>query len=130
MTRSGYSDDCPHLGLYRSSVERALAGRRGQAFLTEALAALDALPERRLIADEFTDGADCCLLGAVALARGETLPNDAEPDELGARLGIAPSMAAELMYVNDEWPGPESDEQRFERVRGWLVAKLLRRGGS
>ena len=124
MTRSGYSDDCPHLGLYRAAVDRALAGRRGQAFLAEALAALDALPERRLIADEFTDGADCCLLGAVAQARGETLPDDAEPDQIAARFGIAPSLAAELMHINDEWPGPESDEQRFDRVRHWVVAHL------
>ena len=33
MSRSQYSCDCEHLELYRASVDRALHGKRGQAFV-------------------------------------------------------------------------------------------------
>lgn len=53
-------------GLWRANVRRALAGKRGQAALRELRAALDALPEKRLI-----EGALC----TVGLAdRIKTMP--------------------------------------------------------
>ena len=54
MSRSGYSDDCSgrELNLWRGAVESAIRGKRGQAFLREMLVALDAMPEKRLIAGE------------------------------------------------------------------------------
>ena len=103
MSRSGYSDDYGDddplaLGRWRAAVKSAMRGKRGQAFFREALAALDAMPDKRLIAGELVVdgqqcrfgetpdlivGADelcdrrgnphpmgsCCLLGAVAIAR-------------------------------------------------------------
>jgi len=47
MSRSGYSDDCDDqwsLICWRGAVKSAIRGKRGQAFLKEMLAALDALP--------------------------------------------------------------------------------------
>ena len=35
MSRSGYSDDCETMGLWRGAVERAIYGKRGQTFLRE-----------------------------------------------------------------------------------------------
>lgn len=52
MSRSGYVDDmCDQWALirYRGAVSSAIRGKRGQAFLREMLAALDAMPEKRLI---------------------------------------------------------------------------------
>lgn len=52
MSRSGYVDDmCDQWAMicYRGAVSSAIRGRRGQAFLREMLAALDAMPEKRLI---------------------------------------------------------------------------------
>lgn len=52
MSRSGYVDDCENLELYRATVERSIKGKRGQAFLRELAAAMDAMPEKVLIAEE------------------------------------------------------------------------------
>lgn len=53
MSRSGYSEDWDGENWtfirWRGAVKSALRGKRGQAFLREALAALDAMPEKRLI---------------------------------------------------------------------------------
>lgn len=103
MSRSGLSegDDYNRLaeGRWRAAVNSAMRGRRGQAFLREALAALDAMPDKRLIrehlmfdgwqpwwsgGEEIIVGGDMltdrngfpmpcgsvCLLGAVGQARG------------------------------------------------------------
>lgn len=56
MSRSGYSDDYDgdnwDLIRWRGAVTSAIRGKRGQAFLREALAALDAMPEKQLIAGD------------------------------------------------------------------------------
>lgn len=136
MSRSGYSDDFDgdHLNLYRANVDRAINGKRGQAFLRELIAALDALPEKKLIAESFAETNGVCALGSVARMRGvtEKLPDpemydDQEIGEHAARiLGIAECMAREIMYENDEvtiyW---ESEEQRWERIRGWAAAQTM-----
>ena len=52
MSRCGYSedfDDPLELGRWRGQVESALRGKRGQRFLRELIAALDALPQKRLV---------------------------------------------------------------------------------
>ena len=53
MSRSGYSDDCENLGLWRGAVEKSIKGKRGQAFLKEMLVALDSLPEKKLIENDY-----------------------------------------------------------------------------
>jgi len=141
MSRSGYSDDLgwSELNLYRANVDRALAGRRGQAFLREMLAAMDALPEKRLIAYYFHvkpedvkewGPKECgvCAIATVGLARGldmSDLRPETEPYWVAKRFGIAKPMAAEIEYINDEAnPSPETPEERFRRVRNWVVAQI------
>ena len=53
MSGSGYNDDCDGWALirWRGAVASAIRGRRGQAFLRDLLAALDAMPDKRLVAD-------------------------------------------------------------------------------
>ena len=66
MSRSGYSDDCDTWPLicWRGAVASALRGKRGQQFLIELRDALDAMPEKRLIAEQLQDGTGChCTLG-------------------------------------------------------------------
>lgn len=142
MSRSGYTDDygCDDntLFLYRGSVERAIRGKRGQALLRDLLAALDAMPEKRLISgcgvdaegDEVyfleRDG-EACALGALARKRGiDTSEIDAEnPDCVGAAFGIARSLAAEIEYENDEANYyPETPEERWQRMRTWIAAQI------
>lgn len=72
MSRSGYSEDgdCDFPELYRGRVARAIKGKRGQAFLRELAAAMDAMPEKRLIAGELVEGGECCTMGVICKARG------------------------------------------------------------
>ena len=73
MTRSGYSDDYDGWQLIkgRGMVASATRGKRGQQFFKDLVAALDALPEKVLIADDLqNDEGDVCALGAVGLKRG------------------------------------------------------------
>lgn len=136
MSRSGYTDhyDYDLSNLYRANVDRAIAGRRGQKFLRELIAALDALPEKKLIAESFAAGEGVCALGAVARERGVTnkLPDPELYDEweIGERaaavLGIARCMACEIMWENDGdfRTELETEEQRWSRVRNWAVQHL------
>jgi hypothetical protein len=99
-------------------------GKRGQAFLRETLAALDALPEKKLVTDELQAEGSFCTLGAVGRARGvEMGPIDPEDhDTVAATFGIADAMAREIMYYNDEaGPYAETPEARFLRMRDWLI---------
>lgn len=146
MSRSGYTDDYGDddplaMGRYRAAVASAMNGRRGQALLRELLAALDAMPEKRLEPGSFVQaGGGCCALGAVALARGmdvsdlEPQPSaeygwddDGEVDAaaVGARFDVAESMAREVMYMNDEavcWP--HGSVERFRYVRAWVESSI------
>ena len=138
MSRSGYTEDYdgdyPNaINLYRGAVKRAFKGKRGQAFLRELLAVLDAMPEKKLAANVWVEPSGAaCALGVVAQARGLTDkfeqfdPGDpSDTDYAGDLLGIAQSMARELVWINDDGFFRESDEGRWARVRamvkGWIT---------
>ena len=129
MSRSGYSDDCDGWALicWRGAVESALRGKRGQAFLRELSEALDALSEKRLIADNLERDGEVCAIGAVGRARGLDMSNldPYEPERLSEAFDIACAMAQEISWVNDE-SGiyNETPEERFQRVRRWVNEKL------
>lgn len=129
--RSGYTDDAENLELYRANVDRAIRGKRGQALLRDCLSALDAMPEKVLIPEEIVDaGGSVCLLGAGGRKRGVPDLDKLNPEDhatIGARLNVANCLVAECEYVNDE-AGPygknETPEERFVRVRKWLVKNI------
>lgn len=131
MSRSGYSDDCDdqwHAIMYRGAVTQAIRGRRGQAFLKEMLAAMDALPEHKLIADELiTRDGNVCAIGAVGKARGVDMSRlDVEcPSWVANVFGVATALVAEIVYMNDEavW-NKETPEQRFMRMRRWVESQI------
>lgn len=134
MSRSGYSDDCDdilQLGRWRGRVASAIRGKRGQAFLKELAAAMDAMPEKRLIANELvTESGEMCTLGVVCKARGLDVTGvDLEDTEaVGNLVGIASCMAAEIEHENDEhfdWTGKtETPEERWTRMRKWVATHL------
>lgn len=131
MSRSGYSDDIEHLdlGRWRGQVASAIRGKRGQAFLRELAAAMDAMPEKRLIANALiTPQGDCCTMGVICAARNISVGgiDETEPTEVGALLGIAPQLAAEIAYKNDEGGDTciENPEQRWRRMRQWVAKKI------
>jgi hypothetical protein len=138
MSRSGYSDDYDYdpwaMIRWRGAVTQALRGRRGQDFLREMLAALDALPEKKLITREFQDKNGCvCALGAVAKARGvempELDPDDEDPDfvsyQAKHKLNVTRALASEVMWHNDEVGSrKETPEERWVRVRKWIEKEI------
>lgn len=144
MSRSGYRDDCDQdwdFIMYRGAVASAMRGKRGQAFLKEMLAAMDGMEHKRLIAWELEEPVaevpcshwglfitgGVCAIGAVGEERGVNMadldPEDA--DNVAKIFGIAPAMAREIVWENDEaGPHKETPEQRFERMRKWISGMI------
>lgn len=129
MSRSGYHDDLDplELGRWRAQVRSAIRGKRGQAFLRELLAVLDAMPDKRLIAHDLRKNGEVCTLGAIGAARGVNL-EELDPEEhekLADTFGIAHQLVQEIEFWNDEWDySGETPERRWERMRKWVVEQL------
>ena len=127
MSRSGYSEDCNGWDLirWRGAVTSAMRGKRGRALLLELRDALDAMPEKVLIARELVDASGSfCTLGVIGQARGLPLA-DIDPedsDQVAKHFGIAPALAKEIVFENDEavWWFQETPEKRWERMREWV----------
>jgi hypothetical protein len=154
MSRSGYTDDCENLELWRGAVTRAITGKRGQALLRDLLAALDAMPEKTLAADSLvTADGDYCTLGVLGKARGMDLAalDPEDPDQVANAFGIARAMAQEIVYLNDEQDddyeyvyfevcGPlqwwkerhvsrrvqvaDGPARRWKRMRAWVASQI------
>lgn len=128
MSRSGYSCDYDEWALirWRGAVASAIRGRRGQEFLKEMLTALDELPEKKLIAHELEAQGSVCAIGAVGKRRGVDMSKlDPEDRETVAHtFGIAPAMAAEIVWMNDEVWHQETPEHRYERIRKWVKDQI------
>ncbi len=132
--RSGYSDeiDQKDLAMWRGRVASAMRGKRGQQLLRDCLAALDEMPEKRLVADQLVDGNDVCLLGAGGRKRGIADIDKIDPEEhdiLAGKFNVASCLIQEIEHVNDEdWTRNETPEHRFERMRRWLIENIATTG--
>ncbi len=112
MSRAGYNDDGDgdnwSLIRWRGAVASAIKGARGQALLRELAAAMDAMPEKVLIAGAAAADGCVCTLGVVAQARGLDLQaldadmQDWEWDSIAKQLGVSPALVREVMWENDE----------------------------
>lgn len=136
MSRSGYTDDCENIAMWRGRVASATRGKRGQGFFRALLAALDAMPEKRLIVNELEANGEVCAIGALGRARGIDMSSiDPEcPEQVAPLFDIAECLAQEVVYMNDEYidykyvDGKRVDytpEERWQKMRGW-VAKQIR----
>lgn len=132
MSRSGYSDDLDSWSLicWRGAVKSAIRGQRGQAVLRELLAALDAMPVKRLIAHDLQLDGQFCTLGVLGAKRGIAMqgidPYDRE--SIAERFDIAGALAAEIVFENDDngpWSGNETPEERWIRMRSWIDGHIL-----
>lgn len=143
MSRSGYSDDIEdnwrHI-CWRGAVASAIKGKRGQAMLIELRDALDAMPVKRLVANELQADGEFCTLGVLGAKRGMDLAS-LDPDcaeSVSAAFDIAEAMAREIVYENDEYGGdhqwvdgihkyaPETPEHRWQRMRAWIDSQIIR----
>ena len=137
--------------MWRGMVASATRGKRGQQFFKDLLSALDAMSEKRLIADLLEDGpaGEVCAIGALGRARGVDMRAlDPEcPEQVAPIFNIAECLAQEVVYMNDEYsryvhfelPGPPrypykahdwyrreiTPEERWQHMRDW-VSKQIR----
>lgn len=128
MSRSGYSDDYSSWDLirWRGAVKSAIRGKRGQAFMQEMATAMDAMPQKSLIAEELEQEGEVCALGSVGKSRGMDMSNiDVEdPDSVAHAFKIPLTLACEVMYMNDEGPSKETPEHRWTRIRAWIQKQI------
>lgn len=140
MSRSNYTDDYMEDdlagGRYRGMVASATRGKRGQQFFRDLLAALDAMPEKRLIVGELQqpDG-EVCAIGALGRARGIDMSqiDPEDPEQVAPPFNIAKCLAQEVVYMNDEWFDFEyfgnvridyTPEKRWAEMREWVSKQL------
>lgn len=130
MNRSGYSeeyDDNWTLIRWRGVVASSIRGKRGQAFLRELVEALDAMPEKRLIAHELRQDGEVCALGSVGAKRGIDLESIDPEDHatLSRVFNVAEPLIQEVEYMNDEgaWYNA-TPEQRWQSMRAWAVEHI------
>lgn len=130
MSRSGYSDDCENVQLWRQAVKRATNGYFGQHLLTKLRDALDAMPVKRLIAGDIKNSrGEVCALGALD-PNAPSYDDDeyGHRDKLAAHFKVAPALAAEIVYMNDEYDwrtAGETPEQRWTRMRAWVQTQIV-----
>jgi hypothetical protein len=129
VSRSGYSDCCDGWALirWRGAVKSAIRGKRGQGFLKELLAELDAMPVKRLIVEEMEMDGEFCALGVIGNARGVDMtgfqPEDTEV--FSGLLDVAEALVKEVVFLNDEsFYLKETPEHRFTRMREWVAEQI------
>ncbi len=136
MSRSGYidggdSDDDLRMGRWRGIIASATRGKRGQQFFRDLVAALDAMPEKRLASGELQDKEGAvCALGALGKHRGVELGalDTYDHEALGKTFNVAEQLTQEVMYTNDEaWPGKPDDtgQARWQQVRAWAARQIV-----
>ncbi len=128
MSRSGYIDDGQNWDWirWRGQVASSIRGKRGQTMLRELLAALEAMPTRRLIAEALERDGEVCALGALGRARGINMEGiDADDRErVAAVFDVAEPLAAEIAYLNDEYWDTATPEERWEKMHAWVSRKI------
>lgn len=129
MSRSGYTEDCEDnwsLIMWRGRVASSIKGKRGQAFLRELLDALDAMPEKRLIANHLRVEGAVCTLGAIGAQRGVELESidPYDHDRLAGVFNIASPLVQEIEWMNDEFDWNATPEKRWQNMRAWVAQQI------
>lgn len=65
----------------------------------------------------------CCALGCLGRKRGIDMAKIDQENtvQVGQAFGIAKALSAEIVFENDECGSPE---QRWTRMRAWVVSKI------
>lgn len=130
MSRSGYDEDADYdqwaFIRWRGVVASSIRGKRGQAFLRELVDALDAMPEKRLIAHDLQIGGEVCAIGSVGARRGIDMTNldPQDPDTIASVFGIATPLVQEIEWMNDEAFYRATPERRWVEMRAWVAKNL------
>ena len=139
MSRLYYDDDCDpsEEGLRRGWLRSAIRGQRGQRFLRDLVAGLDALPTPELSSGALEDPETgcCCAFGAVRRLRGpKNVPiwfhpeeEDMTPDSLAEPFDVPETLAWAVVQANEEIFSSNTERDRRRRwaeVRAWAVCNL------
>lgn len=129
MSRSGYTEDgeqWAHI-MWRGAVKSAIKGKRGQLFLVELLAALEAMPDRKLITEELEASGQYCTLGVIGASRKIDMSklDPEDPKAVAQAFGIAGAMVQEITYENDEHWQIETPEQLWRRMARWVSNQIV-----
>lgn len=131
MGRSGFyemdGEDPLAEGRSLAHQRSAMYGKRGQRLLRDLIAALDAMPEKRLVSDVLVekDSGEVCALGCLGKARGlpiETLDPE-KHDELAKAFDVSETLIQLVEWTNDEYA--KTPEDRWRQVRAWAESELL-----
>lgn len=120
MSRVHFNEDCDSpeaildAGRWENNLRRQIKGKRGQAFLRELLAALEALPSKRLIANAVARDREVCTLGALALKR--------RTDAGEPRVDVLDDLAK--LVVDDDDERAFDDDADVEDMADWARAVL------
>tara|TARA_R110002153_G_scaffold9324_3_gene38608 strand:+ start:211 stop:636 length:426 start_codon:yes stop_codon:yes gene_type:complete len=141
MGRHGYNEGDGNNWQYikwAGMTASAARGKRGQAMLRELLAALDAMPDKKLITRSVVDEDGCCCTVGALLKEKEVPYLDklvaawededilAEwNDDIAEDLDVSPVLLQEIEYANDEMGFGESPSDRWFRMRAWVAGKLV-----
>ncbi len=130
MSRS-FSDDFEEefpneYAFFEKRLETSLAGKRGQNFLKELAAEMDAMPVKELVKGDLVtkDGA-CCALGVVCKSRKINVEK-LDPDEhldVANVLDISLPMAGRIAWLNDD-DVDQNDADRWKRMRKWVSEQI------
>ena len=131
MSRSGYEAcDEDEADEWHRRLMDTIASPEGQTFLRELAAALDALPDKALIADELIDEAgDCCAIGAVCKSRGIEQELDNDTEFVAELLGAPHLLVAEIIDQNDGYR-IDAPDTRWQRMRRWVDKRIRKDGGK
>lgn len=113
--------------MWRGRVASATRGKRGQKLFRDLLQALDEMPKKELIADSLkTEDGEFCALGVLGAKRGIQLErlDPEDPDRVAAAFDIAPCLAQEIVYENDERFASQSPADRWVRMRQWVSEQI------
>lgn len=130
MGRHGLNEcdngDALSFGRWRAQVKSTMNGKRGQAFLRELVASLDAMPVKRLIKGELRKDGEVCAIGSVGVKRGTNLEalDFYDPEAIAKEFGITHQLVSEIEWTNDEHGYRDTPEERWTRMRKWAAAQL------
>jgi hypothetical protein len=91
------------------------------------------MPEKRLVEGELqTEDGEVCALGCLGNALGRALREvDAQDwDKLGELFDIAPQLAQEVMFINDDRYHVATPELRWRLVRDWAARQIRIEAGD
>lgn len=126
--------DNPSYLLWESNVRRGMQGKRGQAFLRELRDILLAMPEKRLVKDDWiTPQDDVCILGAYLRAKDPTVTpdradhingqfeGDEGPDRFASMFNLPRCMCWDIEYRNDnEYVVGLTPEDRYAHMLKYI----------